>query len=226
MNDNLEYWNKLSDPPKKVLGIIKAGRLKGMTDIKPIWRVKVMTELFGPCGIGWKYVVTKKWTEPGSEDQVFAFVDVDVFIYVDDKWSEAIPGNGGSMLIAKEKYGPHSSDEAFKMATTDALSSSFKMLGVAADVYFGGEDSTKYNQPDPPKPKALMTKKQSDHLIKFCTDEKLNPTEIAVKYGITKSMSSIQFDNVYLQFKKDVESGEIGFRFAVPEGNIDDEELL
>lgn len=233
MENNLDFWDKLSTPPKQALSKIKAGRIKGMTDIKPIWRIKAMTELFGPCGIGWKYEVVKRWTEPVSDGQIIAFVDVAVYIYQKPAtsspnslamlpWSEPIPGNGGSMLIAKESRGLYSSTEAFKMATTDALSSAFKMIGVAADVYFGGHDESKYSQPTGPKAKALMTKKQSDELIKYCTDEKLEPVEIAQKYGITKQMTSEKFDLVFLQFKKDVEAGEIGFRFAIPEGKKED----
>ena len=41
------------------------------------------------------------------------------------------------MLIAKEKNGLHCNDEAFKMATTDALSVASKHIGVAASVYMG-----------------------------------------------------------------------------------------
>ena len=151
MNDNLKYWEQLRQPPVNVLRTIGAGRLKGMTDIKPMWRIQIMTEVFGPCGIGWKYVVTNKGTEQGSDGQVFAFVDVDVFIKVDSEWSEPIHGSGGSMLIAKERSGLHSSDEAFKMATTDALSSALKMIGVAADIHMGWFDGSKYNVPEPKK---------------------------------------------------------------------------
>lgn len=32
----------------------EAGKLKGKTDINPMWRIKVLTETFGPCGEGWK----------------------------------------------------------------------------------------------------------------------------------------------------------------------------
>ena len=52
------------------------------------------------------------------------------------EWSKPIVGVGGSMFIAKEKSGPYTSDEAYKMALTDAISVSCKALGIAADIYW------------------------------------------------------------------------------------------
>ena len=46
--------------------------------------------------------------------------------------------------MTAEKSGPHVSDEAFKMALTDALSVALKMIGVAADIYLGLFDGSKY----------------------------------------------------------------------------------
>ena len=34
-----------------------------MTDINPVWRMKTLTEQYGPCGIGWYYEITDRWTE-------------------------------------------------------------------------------------------------------------------------------------------------------------------
>lgn len=149
MGENLKVWNAVKQPPPEVLREIKGGRLKGKTDISPQWRYRVMTETFGVCGFGWKYTVDRLWTEAGSFDQVLAFAQVSVYVKVDDKWSDAIPGQGGSMLIEKESSGLYSSDEGYKMAITDALSVAFKVLGVAADVYMGMWDGTKYANATP-----------------------------------------------------------------------------
>ena len=136
--ENLEIYNKLKSVPQDCLKTIQAGRLKGMSDIKPQWRVLKMTEIFGPCGIGWKYKVTNRlFTEKDSFGQVAVFIDIDLFVKIGESWSDAIPGCGGSTFIANEKNGLYMSDEAVKMATTDALSVAMKMLGVGADVYMG-----------------------------------------------------------------------------------------
>lgn len=132
---NLEYYNRLKVVPPEALRIIQSGRLKGKSDINPMWRIKTMTENFGICGIGWKYVITKQWTETfGSE--VKAYCNIDLFIKVNGEWSDAIQGTGGSSEVTMERNGAYVSDECYKMALTDALSVAMKALGVAADVYF------------------------------------------------------------------------------------------
>jgi len=150
MSDNLSIYNALKQPPKEALRAIQGGRLAGKTDINPQWRYKALTEQFGPCGIGWKYEITRVFSEPASEGQVFAFAEVQLFIK-QEEWSDPIPGYGGSMLVEKEKAGLHSSDEGYKMAITDALSAAMKMIGVAADVYAGLWDGTKYNNAPRPR---------------------------------------------------------------------------
>ena len=142
----METWNKLKQPPPSALKTIKGGRLKGMTDVNPQWRYQAMTEQFGVCGVGWKYSVQRVWSEAGADGQMCAFAEVLLYIRLksEDMWSDGIPGTGGSMMISKEKTGLHTSDECYKMAVTDALSVAMKMLGVAADIYAGLWDGSKY----------------------------------------------------------------------------------
>lgn len=149
MNE-MKLWDAVKQPPPEVLKKILGGRLSGMTDIKPQWRYEKATEQFGPCGFGWKYTVDKKWLEPGANEEVVAFADISLYVKIDDQWSEAIPGHGGSKFIAREKINTpderlYTSDEAYKMAVTDALSVSFKQLGFGADVHMGRWDGSKYS---------------------------------------------------------------------------------
>ena len=58
----IQIYKKLSQPPKGALREIKAGDLKGKTDINPQWRYEAMTETFGLVGLGWKYEIQKLWT--------------------------------------------------------------------------------------------------------------------------------------------------------------------
>lgn len=141
MNENMKYWDALRTPPKEALKEIKGGRLKGMTDISPQWRMKALTEQFGPVGYGWKYEITNERTIEGPDGQVGVFVNINLYVCGVDGWTDPIPGTGGSMLVAKETSGLYFSDEAFKMATTDAISVAAKALGVGADVYMGQLDS-------------------------------------------------------------------------------------
>lgn len=142
----MEIYNKLSQPPKSALREIKDGNLKGKTDINPQWRYKAMTEIFGMVGTGWKYEIQKLWTEPGAKEEVLAFAQVAVYVKDPDtqEWSDPIIGIGGSKLINNFSTGIKSNDEGYKMAVTDAFSTSLKMLGVAAAIYEGKWDGSKY----------------------------------------------------------------------------------
>ena len=153
----IDIYESLSRPPKDALREIQAGKLKGKTDINPQWRYKAMTEKFGLVGIGWKYEVQKLWTEQGAGNEKLAFAQVAVFLKNGETWSEPIVGIGGSRLVALEKGAAVSNDEGYKMAVTDAFSTALKMIGVAADIYAGRWDGTKYNDepatpPQPPAP--------------------------------------------------------------------------
>lgn len=145
--DNLTIYNEVRNVPDSAKRRIEAGRLKGKTDINPMWRIKALTEKFGPCGFGWKYVITDKRLEQGANGEIAAFLDIDLFVKADGVWSDAIPGTGGSAFVAKEKNGPYTSDECFKMALTDAISVACKALGFGADVYWDA-DKSKYDKPE------------------------------------------------------------------------------
>ncbi len=165
--DNLELYNKLRTPPKEALREIAAGRLKGKTDINPMWRIKALTETFGPCGIGWKYVVRDKRLETTEVGETAAFVDIELFYKWEGEWSEAIPGTGGNMFVAKEKNGPYVDDECYKKALTDAISVAAKALGVGGDVYWQ-KDPTKYTaRPEQPSPKQQGAGKVT-HICAYC----------------------------------------------------------
>ena len=147
---NLKIYNSLKEVPKEAQKKIKGGRLAGMTDIKPMWRIEKLTETFGPVGLGWYAPVTSKEIIDGANGEKIAVVEINLFVNYkrpykadEDVWSEPIYGSGGSSFIAKEKNGLYTSDECFKMAYTDALSVACKMLGMGADVYWG---DSKYYQ--------------------------------------------------------------------------------
>ena len=116
-----------------------------MSDVNPMWRILAMTATFGICGIGWKYEITKQWTETYG-NEIKGFCNINLYIKVNDEWSDAIPGTGGSSFVSIERNGAYVNDEVYKMALTDALSVSMKSIGVAADIYFakGADLGTKY----------------------------------------------------------------------------------
>lgn len=144
---NMDIYNAVSAVPDSAQKRITGGRLNGMTDINPMWRIRELTELFGPCGIGWKYKIVREWLETASTGEVGAFVDIELQYRItpDADWSEPIPGTGGSKFVAAEKGNNlRASDECYKMALTDAISVACKALGFGADIYWEA-GRTKYN---------------------------------------------------------------------------------
>lgn len=144
--ENMTLWHALSATPKEARKTIVAGRLKGFTDINPMWRLRMLTELFGACGVGWKFEILDKWTERGANDEQSAFVLAALYIKESGEWSAPIIGFGGSSFVAKERNGLYTSDESYKMAFTDAIGSCCKMLGMSEDVYFE-QGYSKYMKP-------------------------------------------------------------------------------
>ena len=70
---NLDIYNDVRAVPEEAKKEIRGGRLNGKTDINPMWRIKKLTEQFGPCGIGWKYTIDREWLETGANGEISAF---------------------------------------------------------------------------------------------------------------------------------------------------------
>lgn len=165
--DNMEIYDRVKETPQTALKAISAGRLKGMSDINPMYRIMILTKMFGPCGFGWKYTINNKEIMDGANGEKIAIVDIDLYFKWNGEWSEAIPGTGGSSFIANERNGAYTSDECYKMALTDALSVSCKALGIGADVYwaaghtkYDAQRQTAQNRPQQPQAQPLPTTPQ------------------------------------------------------------------
>ena len=203
--DNFAIYNKVRAVPPEAQTEIEGGRLRGFTDISPMWRIKVLTELFGPAGIGWYYEIIDKRVEEGAAGEKMVAVDINLYIKHEGEWSRPIQGTGGSMLAAKEKNGLYTSDECFKMALTDAISVSCKALGVGADIYYA-KDRSKYSggqqgeqkgekKQEQPKPDAItdpQIQKIRSQIKQLNTTEKLLLESIGVKLlnNLTKQQAS------------------------------------
>ena len=144
MNNNMQFYDAMRAVPKEAQKSFNNGKFSG-TDINPMWRIKKMTELFGPCGIGWYTELVFRHMEQAEDGTTCAFVAINLYIKVDGEWSKPIYGEGGNTFATKTKAGYLSvSDEAFKMAYTDAISNATKALGCGADIWFE-KDRTKYD---------------------------------------------------------------------------------
>ena len=195
--ENLELYDKVREVPKEAQKTIQGGRLKGFTDINPMWRIKTLTENFGPCGVGWYFDIKHEWIEVSDKTgEAIANVIIELYIKNGEEWSKPIVGVGGSRFISCEKNGIQVSDECFKMALTDAISVACKNLGFGANIYWK-DGRTKYDADDQKKPTRLQMldyiRKNSESLESVCEYLKVTKLEDA---------TDEQLQSVYKEFVK------------------------
>lgn len=149
--EKLELYNRFAQPPEYALKAFSNGKFSG-TDINPMWRIKVLTEAFGPCGIGWYTEIIRQWREDTDDGAATVYCHLHLYIKVDGEWSKPIIGVGGNTLSRKTKSGCSTTDEAYKMAYTDAMGIACKALGIGANIWWK-EARSKYTANDQPQEK-------------------------------------------------------------------------
>ena len=188
----MELYIQLQKTPSEAQKRIAAGRLKGMTDINPMWRIKRLTEVFGPCGIGWWYEITDKRIEEGANGEKKAFVDINLFYKWNGEISQPIQGTGGSSFVSAETKGLYTSDECFKMALTDAIGISCKAIGMSADIYFQ-KDQSKYDlEPEPHPQPQLITANDATALTNLAKRKGVVIDDVLKKYKL-KELKDMPF---------------------------------
>lgn len=145
MSNNLRFWAQGAHVPEEARkDFRREGGFSG-TDINTMWRVRTLTEMFGPIGIGWRFSTVKRWTETYETGEMKAYAEI-ALSYRDPEtgeWSEPIYGVGGNSAILERRSGRVANDECYKMAETDAFGRACMWLGIGSDVYWS-TDRTKY----------------------------------------------------------------------------------
>lgn len=146
----LTYWERFREVPETAQRPIQDGKLRGKTDINPVWRLKVLTDAFGPAGLGWHYKTAERWID-NVNGEAIANVRIELYIHPEGApaWPYPVEGIGGSKIFGHGK-GQNADDEAWKMATTDAISVACKSLGIAADIYFAKDAANRWSKYDGP----------------------------------------------------------------------------
>ena len=145
LTQNTRFYSRVMVTPKEAQKSFSNGTFSG-TDINPMYRIQRLTELFGPAGFGWwTKNVTYKFEECEATKEVHVFCELELYIRDPDthEVSEPIYGIGGNTYLAQRKNGAKASDEAMKMAYTDALGIACKALGIGHDIWYAN-DRTKY----------------------------------------------------------------------------------
>ena len=133
-NKNMKIWETLSKTNPEYTKQAPSSYGKRITTIDPMYQIQMMTDLFGPVGLGWKYKVDYKYID----GLVFAEVTIKYFT---DEWHEYGPVCSVQNLV---KTNGKLDDEAPKKAMTDAMTKAFSHLGMSADVFLGKFDDSKY----------------------------------------------------------------------------------
>lgn len=190
--DNLELYNIVREVPKEAQKPFTNGHFTG-TDINPMWRIKELTNQFGICGIGWYYEITDKCMENiMASDEIVANVEIKLYVKIDGEWSKPITGIGGSKLANKTSKGLYVNDEAYKMATTDAISVACKQLGFGANIYWEN-DNDKYID----HKKENIEEKPSNHKSKEKSEEYKKLRQEIQDYANSHGMSMAEIGKDY-----------------------------
>jgi len=150
---NTALWDAVSKTPPDQTKPITGKPYKG-TSPKPYWLMRRATEVFGPCGIGWGFVILDEKLLDGallegpSMDQSFCERVHMARVRVWYKWQDQtgeVEHVGQTVFCGRRKDGsPFTDEDAPKKSVTDALTKALSMIGFAGDIFMGRYDDSKY----------------------------------------------------------------------------------
>ena len=142
MKDKKYIWDQVKKTDPRFTKKVNKG-FGEITTIDPMSQIMKMTEVFGPVGQGWSYIVDYKYfgTDNNQTAIVVAEVEIQHRIDQDKGWNRYGPVCSVQKLYRKTGA---LDDEAPKKAMTDAMTKAFSHLGLSADVFLGMHDNSKY----------------------------------------------------------------------------------
>lgn len=129
---NKRYWDQLKTTDPRFTKKINKG-FGDLTTIDPMYQIMKMTEVFGPCGIGWGWSANYTYTEANVFAEVSIWLETPVQIYGPVSSVQSLHKTNGKL-----------DDECTKKAMTDGLTKALSHVGVSADVFLGMHDNVKY----------------------------------------------------------------------------------
>lgn len=146
---NLALWESLEKTdPRHTKEFSGKGGFSG-TAINATYILRRLTETFGPCGRGWRFLLEEERIEEGhvlkSGDKAkLHIVRGHLEYYQDGIWYKTSPQFGQTFLVAENKYGSFTDEEAPKKSITDCIGKCAVLLGIGADIHLGMFDDSKY----------------------------------------------------------------------------------
>lgn len=142
-NPNTELWNRVCVTDPAAVKPITGKQYSGNSP-KPYWIVQRLTEEFGPCGLGWGYIVLNERMERMTETDILHIAVVRFWYVLDGKRGE-VEQIGQTKAAYKTSKGSILVDEdAPKKSVTDALVKCASYIGFAGDIFSGRWDDSKY----------------------------------------------------------------------------------
>lgn len=140
---NNQLWDALFKTDPQFVKPITGKPYKGSSP-DPMWVVKRMTEVFGPCGKGWGFNILEDRFEKFGDHETLHIAKLRIW-YVMDGDQCFIEQFGQTRAAYVTSKGTFSVDEdAPKKSVTDALVKAASYLGLCADIFTGRWDDSKY----------------------------------------------------------------------------------
>lgn len=147
--DTLALWNRLEPTDPRKTKVFKGKGGFGGTAINGTYVIKCLTEEFGPCGRGWKFVLENERIEDGhtlkSGDKARLHIVRGHLSYMQEGiWYDTSPQFGQTFLVSEFSSGTFTDEEAPKKSITDCIGKCAVLLGIGADIHLGLFDDNKY----------------------------------------------------------------------------------
>lgn len=149
-DETLNLWESLEKTDPRFAKDFNRGGFKG-TAINPCYLAKKLTHCFGPCGLGWRFVLGEERYVEGhilkSGDKMIIHVvrgHLDWRVPGESTWFSTGEQFGQTTFVGENKNGTFTDEEAPKKSMTDVLSKCAVLLGASADVHLGQWDANKY----------------------------------------------------------------------------------
>lgn len=157
-NANTRIWDQVDvTDPSATKNFTGMGGFKG-TAIKPTYLMHKATEVFGPCGEGWGWVVledrfdeggplqapTKEWPDAPRINAKLHTLKIELWYLGKDGQKCTIQHYGHTPFVYFQQGKIMTDWEAAKKSLTDAIGKCLQPLGFAADIHMGLFDDADY----------------------------------------------------------------------------------